>query len=265
MSKRHRHWNQVVYARYLNEGRGQGVGRDYKPWIRVQDFASCGTVSRIYSDKTSRVHHLLSNNEKFYFYLLEWSEKIIDIREQYPLADIQRAMEIAVKANIRYPIDNVSGFPYVMTCDFMVTTQGGLMARTVKQSEELKKPRVMEKLEIERRYWRQFGIDWKLVTEKDISVQKAKAIEWVRSGDADISRYDNELLNAAKERFKQKGKPVTTVAGKIDIEFSLPAGTGLLLFRCLARSKQLPIEHIMFSNFKCILDTMQESGYHVNS
>lgn len=249
MAKHRRSWNQNVYTKYVNEGRGQGDGKDYKPWIRVQDFASRGTVSRIYSAKTSRVHHLLSNNERYYFYLLEWSELVVDIREQFPLADIQMAIEIAAKANIRYPTDNVSGFPHVMTCDFMVTTQNGLVARTVKQAEELGKPRVMEKLEIERRYWNELGIDWKLVTEKDIPIQKAKAIEWLRSASSSTALWDNELLDAAKERFNETGRPVATVAGEIDRDFSLSTGTGLLLFRYLALTRQLSIESAMFPSF----------------
>ena len=123
MAKRRRIWNQNVYERYISEGRGQGEGQSYKPWIRVQDFSSLGTISRIYSHKTERVHHLLSNNELYYFYLSEWSEKIIDIREQYPLSNVETAMKIAASAGIAYPADRISGFPYVMTCDFMLTTK----------------------------------------------------------------------------------------------------------------------------------------------
>lgn len=246
MAKRRRRWNQCVYEKYLAEGRGQDEGKDYKPWIRVQDFASNGTVSRIYSSKTERVHHLLSNNERYYFYLLEWADQVIDIREQFPLSDVQTAMEIADSAGIKYPKDNISGFPYVMTCDFMVTTQSGLRARTVKQAAELNSPRTVEKLEIERRYWKRLGIDWKIVTEKDIPVQKAKEIEWVRSSGIGHVGQENiylkkELLNAAKKRFNNE-ESIVFIAGKIDLEYSLPTGTGLLLFKHLVMTKQLSAE-----------------------
>ncbi|MDT3705057.1 MAG: hypothetical protein ROZ36_19185 [Thermincola sp.] len=46
MAKHSRNWNQGVYEKYLREGRGQGEGPGYTPWIRVQDFASKGIVSR---------------------------------------------------------------------------------------------------------------------------------------------------------------------------------------------------------------------------
>ena len=81
MAKRKRIWNREKYHRYLLEGRGQGTASEYKPWIYIHDFSSNGIVSRVKGMTTGRIHHLLSNQELWYFYLLDWSEKAIDIRE----------------------------------------------------------------------------------------------------------------------------------------------------------------------------------------
>jgi hypothetical protein len=237
MAKHRRQWNQGVYERYIAEGRGYGDGKEYKPWIRIQDFASKGVVSRIHSQKTKRVHHLLSNNELHYFFLLEWSEKITDIREQFPLSDMEAAMWIAASAGIVYPTDRISGFSYVMTCDFMLTTENGLKARTIKQVSELSNPRVIQKLEIERRYWAGKGIDWKLVTDKEIDVPKARAIQWARQGSNNICT-DPVLLNEAVKRFEITNSPLTT-ASSIDRDFFLPAGTGLTILRQLIQTRQI--------------------------
>ena len=78
------------------------------------------------------------------------------------------AENIAFKARLEYLRNNISKFPYVLTCDFMITTQSGLMARTIKLSSDLQNKRTLEKLEIERRYWKEVGIDWKLVTEHEM-------------------------------------------------------------------------------------------------
>ena len=43
MAKHLRQWDRAKYERYLSEGRGFGEGKDYKPWILVQDFSSQGT------------------------------------------------------------------------------------------------------------------------------------------------------------------------------------------------------------------------------
>ena len=61
----------------------------------------------------------------------------------------------------------------------MISTKSGLKARTIKCSSELSKRRTIEKLEIERRYWQRMGIDWKVVTEHDMSIVKIRNIEWL--------------------------------------------------------------------------------------
>lgn len=42
------------------------------------------------------------------------------------------------------------------------------LARTVKPSEALSDARTIAKLEIERRYWTSRGVDWGIVTERDL-------------------------------------------------------------------------------------------------
>jgi len=60
MAKRFRTWNQSVFEKYLREGRGQGEGPGYMPWIRVQDFASKGlkTLNGYIQRKISRHYKL---------------------------------------------------------------------------------------------------------------------------------------------------------------------------------------------------------------
>jgi len=245
MSKHRRVWNANTYERYIREGRGRGSGSDYKPWIRVQDFASQGVVSRVRGMTTGRVHHLMSNNELAYFYILDFSDNVTDIREQYPLSDLERALKIAATADIKYPRDKVSGYPYVLTCDFMVTTVFGMKARTVKLSSELDNPRVLEKLEIERRYWLEQGIDWKIVTEREISYQKAKNIEWLYTSfyfDVEGIPYKLKLAKAMMLKLlKENGYSIVGAALVVEREFLLDAGTGLQLFKQLALNKAIDI------------------------
>ena len=82
MPKHIRSWNKNKFEQKLSIGCGSGEGKEYKPWITIQDFSSQGMVSRVRSHKTGRVHHFLSRNELYYFYALEWSDKVLDIREQ---------------------------------------------------------------------------------------------------------------------------------------------------------------------------------------
>jgi len=245
MAKRSRKWNSDKYERYIHEGRGQGEGENYSPWIRIHDFASTGIVSRIAGSKTRRVHHFMSMNEKNYFYLLEWSDDVLDIREQYPLLDIELAVELAGKAGIRYPRDSISGYPYVLTCDFMITTERGLKARTIKLSTELRDKRVLEKLEIERRYWEIVGIEWRVVTENEIPLRKVRNIEWLHASNSPpdeivILLSDNNFLYELKEVYNQTQHSLYLTSQWLENKYALADGIGLQVIRYLIWVKQLP-------------------------
>ena len=247
MAKHRRVWNASVYEKYVREGRGCGWGPGYSPWIRVQDFASRGVASRVKGRTTGRVHHLMSNNELAYFYILDWSDSVTDIREQYPLSDLELAVKIAAQAGIRYPVDNISGYPYVLTCDFMITTEGGLKARTVKMTSELENKRTLEKLEIERRYWDAQSIEWKLVTEREIPYQKARNIEWLYAANGfnleDFELYKlPQALDMMTTVFSSGECSILEATQVVEVEYRLVAGAGLLLFKQLVLDKVLTID-----------------------
>ncbi len=245
MSKRMRIWNSNKFNRYVREGRGHGEGMHYSPWIHVQDFPSLGTVSRILGSKTGRVHHFMSTNEKNYFYLLEWADDVLDIREQYPLMDVELAVDLAGKTGIRYPRDSVSGFPYVLTCDFMITSTHGFKARTIKLSSDLQNRRTLEKLEIERRYWDSVGIDWRIVTEHEIPVRKAKNIEWLHTAHPLSDEIKNlvsneDILIRLRNVCSRSDYSLYDLAAWVDHTYGFLDGAGLQAIRYLIWAKQLP-------------------------
>ena len=121
MAKRKYGISEDKINRYIKEGRGSGTKENYKPWIKIQDVSSKGRSNRIKGIKTNRIHHFLSDLETKCFYILEWDDNVVDIREQYPLIDRETAMKIANEKNIRYPIDYKTRTPVVMTTDFLVT------------------------------------------------------------------------------------------------------------------------------------------------
>jgi len=260
MAKRSRSWNEAIYRRYIREGRGQGCGLDYKPWITVRDFPSFGIVSRVMGRTTGRIYHLMSANETNLFYLLDWSDIVLDIKEQYPLSDLGEVIAIAEKAQIRYPYDNRSGFPYVMTSDFLIETTSGAVALAVKPASELKKPRVREKLEIERRYWLSKDVKWELVTEREINHVKARNIEWLSQAYdltqfglcSEIQKVCAEYMISAFAFFENR--PVQELFVNVEQYFGFMSGIGLCIYKNLVYQRKLKIDisrPINIASLKC--------------
>lgn len=182
MSKRNRAVNEQVIARKVAQNRGAGIKEEYKPWDTIQENVSNGIAARHSSVKAKRVVHLMTELETKYFYLLEWASNVIDIRERFPLEDMDLAISLANGKGIKYPVDPISKNPIILTTSFMITmivdNKEINVARTVCYSKDLNKKKFIEKLEIQREYWQEKGIDWGIVTEKDIPNVLSKNIEW---------------------------------------------------------------------------------------
>ena len=246
MSKHRRKWNDTVYRKYIREGRGQGVGVYYTPWLLIQDFPSRGMVSRVKGTKTGRIHHLMSNLETSFFFILDWSEDVLDIREQYPLLNLREAIEIAECAKIRYPYDPQSGFPYVMTSDFFIDAATGPAVVSIKTSSELDNPRTREKLEIERRYWSRRNIRWKIVTENEINSTKARNIEWLsQAKDLTCCGIPLEKQESCCMYLEARYSCYVLLNGllkELESEFSLAPGAGLNIYKHLAYWKRIEFD-----------------------
>lgn len=245
-------WTQAKFERYVSEGRGKGSRKNYKPWITIQDFPSKGRVSRSPGWKSDRIHHFMSDWELRFFYLLEWSNVVKDIKEQYPLLDLDLAFCIADKLGINYPKDQKSGTPYVLTTDFMLTVKQGVkviqIARTVKLAKELEKKRVLELLQIEQEYWKRKSINWAVVTEHEISKTLADNIKWLHPAYrwelTDHKNQDNcyYLSNILKEQLITKKEKINTITNALDTEMGIVPGTSLSLFKHLVAKKEIIID-----------------------
>jgi hypothetical protein len=171
MAKRPRVLTEKSALKRWESGRGQGTGKEYIPWLSIQDVPSKGLVSRCMGWKSQREHHLLSQGELRVFYWLEWCSGVTDIREQFPLWSFEDTQKIAESFGIKHPIPvtSVDNAIVVMTSDFRVTTQNGEdCIRTVKTQSDLSKPRTIAKLQIEQQYWLEKNVDWKIIIADEI-------------------------------------------------------------------------------------------------
>lgn len=238
--------------RYLKEGRGQGVGVDYVPWLKTYDFSSKGRVTRLQGIVVPRIFYLLSDNMYRAFLIFEFggAYQCLDIRETYPLLDVLEVIDD--KDGLRFDkfCDKETKEPFVITTSFFLTIKDAegnekLIARTVKNSSELNRKITFEKLEIENRYWKSRGIDWKVITEKQLPKQLAKNIEWVRETllVGSENEMDKDVLSSLllKYLMQNVGTPIKEVLSTFAKKEGIPKGSALYLFRYLIAKKELRI------------------------
>ena len=207
--------------------------------------------------KTGRIHHLQSDNQYRAFLYFEWSNQVLDIRESYPLLDVMEAVD--EKEDLRFDRfkDKEKDRQFILTTNFLLTIDKGngdmeYVARTVKNTSELIRAITAEKLEIERRYWKAKGIEWKIITEKELDKQYVKNIEFVRETllqsqwqEQELQELGNKLalvlMNSAEQSLKQTLKEYERI-------LNLSEGTGLFVFRYLIAKKKIHID--MFKKFE---------------
>ena len=121
MARGRRLKSYLDYENALGDGIGVGYGQ-LSARLRAQDVKSRGNRSIVFGLKTFRNHHLLSSVESNFFYLAEFNDSVIDIREQFPLFPLRLTQQIANHLHFQHPMVRVRGVPVevlnVMTTDF---------------------------------------------------------------------------------------------------------------------------------------------------
>ena len=176
-------WTEEKISALQVEGRGKGVRERYQPWVQVQDFSSLGNSRRVFSAKTGRVHHLLSDVEWGLFLLLEHAPNVLDIREQFPLPR-EDTQSLAVIRQIKHPVYPSTKVPMVMTCDFLVTFERNgertLAAFACKRGDAFEKERTLQLLELERAYFDGVGVPHHLVLHERLPRGHIRNLIWCR-------------------------------------------------------------------------------------
>lgn len=252
MSKRKRNLN---VSKMIKEGRGTGKGEKYIPWIKIQDVASLGRASRIKGVKTGRQHEFLSDMKRNYFYFLEYSDKVYDIREQFPLLPIEETMIIAKELGIEHPKNPETEEFIVMTTDFLISMnyndKNYEVARTIKCKDDLMNKRILEKFEIEKQYWEKKGINWGIVIDEEIDKVIANNISLVH-GYKEIRTIDSfngieasELKDLVFEFIKRiidNPKTMRAICIEFDSDMCLEKGSSLCIFKYVVINKIIQID-----------------------
>ena len=227
---------------WIKEGRGQGIGENYNPWIEVQNFPSKGNVYRVNGvGVPDRVRHLFSQLEYHWYLIFELDSSIVDIREQFPLLPRGNTIELAKSLQIPHPA--IKGQNMVITSDFRITTRqkDGSHKDTIysiKYEKDLKDNRVREKMKLEKAFWKKRGINFfmntdTLLKEMGARVDNALLLRGYHTIQDRLQISDKQLWDLSTfltEQLEFRTDPPKPILDKADRLFGLLSGSSLTVF-----------------------------------
>lgn len=244
-------WTEATIQKRLREGRGQGSGADYRPWLEVRDISSSGRKHLVGGTRFGRDVHLFSDIEYRLFLLLDWADEVVELYEQYPL-DRDLTMSMAKRLGIRHPHYPGTSTPTVMTVDLVVVTNGSrgkaAKAFNAKADAEMHDETSMEKLQLQSSVLELMDIEHHIIFGSMLPRQQVANLDWFRNArtkEGEQERWPNYLAEMT-ERFElhlehaQRSAPEMTLAEScmaFDGMHEAEPGTGLRACRVLMGQK----------------------------
>lgn len=229
------------YSRALRNKYGLGVGANYKPWLRVQDVRSHGHSGKIFGLKTGREHHVLSENESSLFYLAEFRDDVVDIREQFPLLPLDLSVRISKIIGIEHPKLHRNKELWVVTTDFLLTCSNGddtwYEAISVKPESGLQDKRAAQKLEIERVWWELLGVSFKIFTNTQDAQITSRNIQWITSTERRNERVVTDHIDAILSSIKPGTYLIPELCHEISRIAKSPQGQELNILKYMLAHK----------------------------
>ena len=229
-----------IEARY-QDGFGKGEGETYKSWFQAHDVPSRGKTTRFNGQLIDRPYVALSDTEYRTMLAVQRLDRVVDMREQFPLWPISETEEIAAELDVLHPRTPSTKLAALMTSDIVLTVRDGnerkLEAIACKSSADLSDKRTLEKLEIERIYWKKRGVTWSIVTNEDISPALRANLVWLQEAwtitPETVSPEDvaGAISHLGDLLARMSAQPLIRICQKCDDDCGLLVGSSILVFR----------------------------------
>lgn len=218
--------------------------------LKVTTFSSKGRATRLYSDKCKGgIAHLQSDNQLRTFLILEWDDDVKKIEVNTELYGLEEVLSNVDDLNLNRFRNKETGELFQLHTNFLVTIKPyrGIykqIAISVKSTSELERKTVIEKLEIEKRYWKQRRIEFFVITDKEIDKIFTNNILWAREARSNKSLTNKEALAEKLYYFMEDNKEIVTkkLLEDFDKKEGVKEGTGLFLLRYLISLKQIVVD-----------------------
>lgn len=234
----------------LRQGRGIGVGSRYRPWLKVRDLGSRGTSHVVFGIKSGRRHHLLSDYELLYFYLVERRTSTCQIYEQWPILDLASTLRLCSELSVHHPY--ARGVPDPVTVDFLIAEQrpegGAVRAVAIKSPEDALKPHVLRSLTVQQQWCTSHGLRWVLadmsvVEDVRTTLESLKFIRWwFRTGARLPGKAETERLARTFLDAYQRDQTLVELLARSGEILGLQKHHVIQIFRYAAWRAEIPVD-----------------------
>lgn len=235
-------------------------GLDYKSWLSIRDVPSMGTSSSVPGLKVKRPIHTLSELETTYFYLTERAPNVVDIREQWPILDLDRTLRLCSDLGVRHGYRG--SYPEPFTIDFLITEEnGGIVsyrAASIKTAKDALDPKVRQRLAVEYAWCSERGIPWKLVDTSVFDKTLLNTLRYIRRWFQNHYSPDAEQADFFAQLFLSHYRPNVTLQSLLSTmakRFGILGSELIDIFCYCAWSSRLPIslQHPLLMNKPLVL------------
>jgi hypothetical protein len=203
--------------------------------------------------KSKRQVNLLSNLELDFFLYADFSDNVVDIREQFAFRSLNKTLNIAKKHGIVHNRDN-QGQPVRITIDFLLTIKEGMKRRCVavmvKPSSALNKQRVIEKFNLAYEICKEKGYDFVVVTERELNRNVTENLKLFRATEAVRNFPESAFIKLLKTYGKRD--PEMTIKSVVQLaseQLSTTVKDGIKFFLYLCLKKKVVFDYtIPFKN-----------------
>ncbi|WP_327991919.1 TnsA endonuclease C-terminal domain-containing protein [Heyndrickxia sporothermodurans] len=165
-------------------------------------------------------------------------------------------------------VNQKTGEPLILTTTFLITKKDengelSYFARSVKDYRQLENKQVIERYEIMKKYWEGKGVDYGIITNKEIPLMVAKNIEFIHPY-FHLEEYgiEEEMQGFLKNRLvdmigNSETKKINEILSMFDNEFNIDQGTGIAIYKHLLSRKILSVDMNEAISFKQSCNSVQ--------
>ncbi|WP_187637238.1 MULTISPECIES: TnsA endonuclease N-terminal domain-containing protein [Paraburkholderia] len=211
----------------------------------LKELPTSGTAAVVHGIRVSRNYELLDTKSTAIFYLLERRRTISDIRERWPILDLNRTLQLAYKFDVVHPCR--AGVPEPLTFDFLITDQTAektYKAINLFRAENSLNAREQSLMRIRKAWCDEKGVDWVLVDSSPISRTVVHTLRFIRTWYVNCYKPNAAVSKRFSERFlKEYARNVVLdeLVEKTGRYLGLRPDTRLDTFRYCAWIDQIPV------------------------